>query len=128
MAKEDDKFQGVVNEIGLERDEDKFANFNLKLGIVIKSNKKFTYNEGERIIKQLRKDLLGKNIELEAIAIPCPMCQKIFNTEAGLKQHIRRMHDGKTEPKTPKKKTRKKAKKKKVKPLKKTKRRPKKTK
>jgi hypothetical protein len=97
MANEYDKFHGIVNEIGLVRDEEQFANFNLKVGILVKTEKKLTYKEGERIIKKLRKDLLGKNIELELIAIPCPICGKIFNTELGAKQHQRRMHKSETE-------------------------------
>jgi hypothetical protein len=98
MTTEYDKFHGIVNEIGLERDEEQFANFNLKVGILVKTDKKLTYKEGERIIKKLRKDLLGKNIELEPIAIPCPVCGKIFNTEIGAKQHLRRMHKNKILP------------------------------
>lgn len=101
MALEDVKFRGTVNEIGLERDENEFMNFNLTLGIRVKTDKKLTFNEGERLIKRLTKELLGKNIELEAIAIPCPHCGKTFNTETGMKQHIRRQHED--EPETPKK-------------------------
>jgi hypothetical protein len=98
MTTEYDKFHGKVNEIGLERDEEQFSNFNLKVGILVKTEKKLTYKEGERIIKKLRKDLLGKNIELEPVAIPCPVCGKIFNTEVGAKQHLRRMHKNKILP------------------------------
>ena len=93
MAQEDAKFHGVVNQVGLERDEAEFRSFNLTLGIKVKTGKKLSLKEGERLIKQMRKDFLGKNIEFEAISIPCPVCGRTFNTEAGMKQHLRRQHN-----------------------------------
>lgn len=93
MAQEDEKFHGVVNQVGLERDEAEFRNFNLTLGIKVKTGKKLSLKEGERLIKQMRKEFLGKNIAFEAISIPCPVCGKTFNTEAGMKQHVRRQHN-----------------------------------
>jgi hypothetical protein len=93
MATEDEKFQGVVSHVGLERDEAEFLNFNLTLGILVKTEK-LTYNEGERLIKKFQKELLGKNIELGAVAVPCPVCGKTFNTEVGMKQHLRKQHEG----------------------------------
>ena len=101
----EDKFQGVVSHVGLERDEVEFLNFNLTLGILVKTDKKLTYSEGERLIKRLQKELLGKNIELEAVAVPRPVCGKTFNTETGMKQHLRKQHEGEEE--KPKKRTRK---------------------
>lgn len=101
----EDKFQGVVSHVGLERDEVEFLNFNLTLGILVKTEKKLTYNEGERLIKRLQKELLGKNIELGAVAVPCPFCGKTFNTEMGMKQHLRKQHEGEED--KPKKRTRK---------------------
>jgi hypothetical protein len=92
MIKEE-KLLGVVNEIGLERNEEQFSNFNLKVGVLMRTDKRLSYNEGERLIRQLRKELLGKNIEFEAIAIPCPICGKTFNSELGMKQHLRRQHN-----------------------------------
>jgi DNA repair exonuclease SbcCD ATPase subunit len=103
MASEDEKFQGVVSHIGLERDEAEFLNFNLTLGILVKTEK-LTYNEGERLIKKFQKELLGKNIELGAVAVPCPVCGKTFNTEVGMKQHLRKQHEGEEE--KPRKRTR----------------------
>jgi hypothetical protein len=88
-----EKILGVVNAIGIERDELEFRNFTLIMGIKIKTDKKITYNEGEKIIKKLQKSLLGKNIELETISIPCPICNKTFNSEQGMKQHKRLTHD-----------------------------------
>jgi len=93
MSQEDAKFHGVVNQVGLERDEAEFRNFNLTLGIKVKTGKKLSLKEGERLIKQMRKEFLGKNIEFEAVSIPCPVCGKTFNTEAGMKQHVRRQHN-----------------------------------
>jgi hypothetical protein len=104
MAQDDPKMLGTVNEVGLERDEQEFRNFNLTVGIKLKTGKKLTYAEGAKLIKQLRKNLLGKNIELEAIAVPCPFCGKTYNSETGMKQHVRRQHEGEEEP--PKKKKR----------------------
>ena len=92
MAQGDSKFKGVVSQVGLERDEAEFRSFNLTLGIKVKTGKKLNLKEGERLINQMRKDFLGKNIQFEATAIPCPVCGKTFNTEAGMKQHHRMMH------------------------------------
>jgi hypothetical protein len=94
MAQEDLKRLGVVSEVGLERDAQEFTSYNLKVGIKLKSDKKLSHTEAERLIKQLKKDLMGKNIELEAVAVPCPICKKVFNSETGMKQHVRRQHDG----------------------------------
>ncbi|MFC1803966.1 C2H2-type zinc finger protein [Thermoproteota archaeon] len=91
MAQEE-KILGVVNAVGIERDDQEFRNFTLILGIKIKTDKKITYTEGEKIIKQLQKNLLGKNIELETIAVPCPICGKTYNSEQGMKQHQRLQH------------------------------------
>ena len=102
MAQDDPKLLGTVSEVGLERDEQEFRNFNLTVGIRLKTGKKLSYAEGEKLIKQLKKDLLGKNIELEAIAVPCPLCGKTFNSEVGVKRHVRRQHNGEEPP--PKKK------------------------
>ena len=101
MAEEVKKL-GVVSEIGLERDAQEFTSYNLTVGIKLKSDKKLSYAESEKLVKELKRELMGKNIELEAIAIPCAFCGKIFNSETGLKQHVRRQHEGEEEP--PKKK------------------------
>lgn len=89
---QDEKLLGVVNAVGLERDDQEFRNFNLTVGIKIKTEKKMTYLEGERLMKQLQKDLMGKNIELGTVAVPCPICGKTFNSEQGMKQHQRLQH------------------------------------
>jgi hypothetical protein len=97
MAQEDVKKLGIVSQIGLERDAQEFTSYNLTVGIKLKSDKKLTYAEGERLIKKLKKDLMGKNIELEAIAVPCAFCGKVFNSDTGMKQHVRRQHEGEEE-------------------------------
>ena len=101
---QEEKLLGVVNAVGLERDDQEFRNFNLTVGIKIKTEKKMTYLEGERLMKQLQKDLMGKNIELGAVNVPCPVCGKTFNSEQGMKQHQRLQHAEEE----PKKKVRKK--------------------
>lgn len=114
MAQEEAKFHGVVNQVGLERDEAEFRNFNLTLGIKVKTGKKLSLKEGERLIKQMRKEFLGKNIAFEAISIPCPVCGKTFNTEAGMKQHVRRQHNNGVDTAEPNKKPKKASSKKKA--------------
>lgn len=99
MAQEDFKKLGVVSHIGLERDAREFTSYNLTVGIKLKSDKKLSYTEGEKLIKLLKKELMGKNIELEAVAIPCPYCGKDFNSQKGMKAHVRSQHDGEELPK-----------------------------
>lgn len=102
---EDDKLLGVVNAVGLERDDQEFSNFTVTVGIKIKTDKKISYSEGEKLMKQLQKDLMGKNIKLGAVAVPCPICGKVYNSEQGMKQHQRLQHK---EDEKPKKETKKK--------------------
>jgi uncharacterized C2H2 Zn-finger protein len=115
MAQED-KLLGVVNAVGLERDDQEYQNFTITVGIKIKMDKKVSYTEGEKLMKKYQKDLLGKNIEMGTVAVECPICGKVFNSEQGMKQHQRLQHgeeeqkkkkqSKKTEPKKkPKKKT-----------------------
>ena len=121
---ENNRIKGVVGEVGLQRSGDQFNAFSLTLNLVVNPKKQLTYEEGEKLMKQFRKDLLGKNIEIAQIIIPCPICGKGFNTEVGMKQHKRLVHDKKKKKKpakknvkttkaTPKKKTTKQTKKKK---------------
>lgn len=104
MAQED-KLLGVVNAVGMERDEQEYQHFTITVGVKIKIDKKVSYTEGEKLMKQFQKDLLGKNIEMGAVAVECPICGKVFNSDQGMKQHQRLQH-GDEEP--PKKKGRKK--------------------
>ena len=104
MMAQDDKLLGVVNAVGLERDEQEFRNFTLTMGIKIKTEKKISYSEGERLMKQLQKELMGKNIELGAVAVACPICGKVYNSEQGMKQHQRLQHKENEPKKKPKKK------------------------
>ena len=56
-------------------------------------------------MKQLQKDLMGKNIELETVSVPCPICGRTFNSQFGMEQHKRIQHK---EEEKPKKRTRRK--------------------
>ena len=113
---ENNRIKGVVGEVGLQRNGDQFNSFNLTINLVVNPKKRLTYDEGEKLMQQFRKNLLGKNIEIAQIIVPCPICGKGFNTEAGMKQHKRLIHDKKK--KKPVKKT---VKTTKVKPKKRTK-------
>ena len=100
------KVKGVVGEVGLERDGERFNAFNVTVSVVVDSGKALTFDQGEQLIKQFRKELLGKKVEVAAIVVLCPVCGKGFNTEQGMKQHVRMVHDKKkkkTEPKAAKK-------------------------
>jgi len=93
------KLHGVVNAVGLERDEQEYQNFTIIVGIKIKMDKKMSYTEGEKLMKQFQKDFLGKNIEMGAVAIECPICGKVYNSEQGMKQHQRLQHHDEEPPK-----------------------------
>lgn len=101
MDAENQSLKGVVSEVGLRRDEDQFSSFNLTISMVLKSDKTMTYNQGEQLMKQFRRDLLGKDVEIIAVVFQCPTCGKSFNTEQGMKQHQRMIH-GKKSKKTEK--------------------------
>lgn len=89
---QDDKLLGVVNAVGLERDDQEYRKFTLTVGIKIKTEKKISYAEGEKLMKRLQKEFMGKNIEFGAVAIPCPICGKVYNSTQGMKQHQRLQH------------------------------------
>ena len=111
MASEAPKIRGVVREVGLERDDDRFRSFNLRIGIVVKAGKSLSYEEGERMMRRFRKELLGKRVEIAAIMVLCPICGKGFNTEQGMKQHMRLTHEKKKKAKKKRKTSSKKTKK-----------------
>ncbi len=90
--KAEEKIKGVVAEIGLERNEGKFNSFNLTVGLVLKTGG-LTYAQGERLIAEMRKELLGKAVEIAEIIHLCPVCEKGFNTMQGMKQHVRMVHE-----------------------------------
>ncbi len=95
------KLKGPVREIGIERDHDRHDSFNITIGITIKTEGKVTYEEAERLSAKFRREYLGKEVEFKAIHIPCPHCDKILNSETGLKQHIIKVHPEKAELLTP---------------------------
>jgi hypothetical protein len=95
LESENGCIEGLVNEVGLERDEERFGSFKIKFGIVMNPGKSVTYKQGEKIMNQLRRHLLGKKVEIKAVTFPCLVCGKGFNTELGVKRHMRLVHDGK---------------------------------
>jgi hypothetical protein len=98
---DDLKLKGPVREIGIERDHDRHDSFNITIGITIKTEGKVSYEEAERLSTKFRREYLGKDVEFRAIHIPCPHCDKILNSETGLKQHILKIHPEKAELLTP---------------------------
>ena len=88
----DEKIKGIVGEIGLERNEGKFNSFNLTVGLVLKTGG-LSYAQGERLMTEMRKELLGKAVEIAEIIHLCPVCEKGFNTMQGMKQHVRMVHE-----------------------------------
>ena len=90
--KADEKIKGIVREIGLERNEGKFNSFNLTVGLVLKTGG-LSYAQGERLMAEMRKELLGKMVEIAEIIHLCPVCEKGFNTMQGMKQHVRMVHE-----------------------------------
>lgn len=105
MDSEEPKLRGIVSEVGIERDEEHFRSFNIKIGVLLKSEKRIDYDEGERMMRSLRKEILGKDVEVTTIIIRCPICGRGFKSEQGMNQHKRMMHTAQTKKKA--KKTRK---------------------
>jgi hypothetical protein len=95
MSEEDQKLKGVIGEVSLERDEDKFNTFNVTIKMIVDNGKPLNYDRGETLVQQFRKGLLGKKVELSAVVVACPVCGKGFNTEGGMKQHMRMIHGDK---------------------------------
>jgi len=98
---DDLKLKGPVREIGIERDNDRHDSFNITIGITIKTDGRVTYEEAERLSAKFRREYLGKDVEFLAIHIPCPHCDKVLNSETGLKQHVLKVHPEKAELLTP---------------------------
>jgi hypothetical protein len=92
LAKREGNVEGVINQVGLERDEERFGAFNLRISMIMDTENSLTYEKGEEMMNELRKRLLGKRVEIAAIIVPCPVCGKGFNTEVGMKQHMRIVH------------------------------------
>ncbi|MBC8225318.1 C2H2-type zinc finger protein [Candidatus Bathyarchaeota archaeon] len=90
--KADEKIKGIVGEVGLERNEDKFNSFSLTVGLTLKTGG-LSYAQGERLVAEMRKALLGKEVEIAEIFHLCPVCEKGFSTMQGMKQHVRIVHE-----------------------------------
>lgn len=95
MDSEETKVRGVINVVGIERDEDHFRSFNLSLGVVVKDGKGMSYEEGEKLMNVYRKEYLGREVNITPIMVICPTCGKGFNSEQGMKQHVRIVHQKK---------------------------------
>ena len=104
-ALENNKIKGVIGEVGLQRVGDRFNAFNLTINMVVDPKGTLTYDKGEQLMQQFRKQLLGKKVEIAEIIVPCPICGKGFNTEQGMKQHMRMVHKEKKKKKPTKKTT-----------------------
>ncbi|MCW3991684.1 MAG: C2H2-type zinc finger protein [Candidatus Bathyarchaeota archaeon] len=100
MSSEEPKVRGIVSEVGLERDEGHFRSFNLKIGVLVKGERRLGYEQGERLMRQFRKELLGKEVDVTPIMVRCPICGRGFNSERGMKQHVRMNHEKKKAKKT----------------------------
>jgi hypothetical protein len=92
LAKREGNVEGIINQVGLERDDERFGAFNLRISLIMDTENSLTYEKGEEMMNELRKRLLGKRVEIAAIIVPCPVCGKGFNTEVGMKQHMRIVH------------------------------------
>jgi len=92
VVADDLKFKGLVREVGLVRDNDHFHSFNITVGIVIRSDKRLTYDEAERLSGQFRRRYLGKEVDLLGVTVLCPICGKGFNSEGGVKKHVKASH------------------------------------
>ena len=88
----DEKIKGIVGEIGLERNEGKFNSFSVTVGLTLKTGG-LSYAQGERLMTEMRKELLGKAVEIAEIIHLCPVCEKGFNTAQGMRQHVRMVHE-----------------------------------
>ena len=98
-ALEENKIKGVIGEVGLQRVGDRFNAFNLTINMVVDPGGTLSYDKGEQLMQQFRKQLLGKKVEIAEIIVPCPICGKGFNTEQGMKQHMRMTHKKKVKKK-----------------------------
>ena len=90
--KADEKIKGIVGEVGLERNEGKFNSFSLTVGLTLKTGG-LTYAQRERLVAEMRKELLGKEVEIAEIFHLCPVCEKGFSTMQGMRQHVRIVHE-----------------------------------
>jgi hypothetical protein len=88
----DEKIKGIMGEIGLERNDGKFNSFSLTVGLTLKTGG-LSYAQGERLVAEMRKELLGKAVEIAEIIHLCPVCEKGFNTMQGMRQHVRMVHE-----------------------------------
>ncbi len=97
MEQEQPKLKGAVRAIDLATDGDRPGSFAVTIGIQIRTDGRVGYDEAERLAAKYRREYLGKEVEFLAVSIPCPVCGKILNSEAGLKLHVRQSHPERTD-------------------------------
>ena len=51
----ENKIKALVNEVSLERDDDHYLSFNIKIGAVIHSDKKLSYDKANQMMKKFEK-------------------------------------------------------------------------
>ena len=97
MTAQENKLKGAVREIGLTHDIDHNNSFTVTINIQIKTEGRVSYDEAEKLASKYRREYLGKEVEFLAVNLPCPVCNKIMNSETGLKKHIQMSHPERTD-------------------------------
>ena len=92
MTAQDNKLKGAVREIGLTHDIDHNNSFTVTINIQIKTEGRVSYEEAEKLASRYRREYLGKEVEFLAVNLPCPVCNRILNSEVGLRKHILMSH------------------------------------
>jgi hypothetical protein len=92
VTAQENKLKGAVREIGLTHDIDHNNSFTVTINIQIKTEGRVSYDEAEKLASRYRREYLGKEVEFLAVNLPCPVCNRILNSEVGLKKHILMSH------------------------------------
>ncbi len=92
MTAQENKLKGAVREIGLTHDIDHNNSFTVTINIQIKTEGRVSYEEAEKLASRYRREYLGKEVEFLAVNLPCPVCNRVLNSEVGLKKHILMSH------------------------------------
>lgn len=92
MTAQENKLKGAVREIGLTHDIEHNNSFTVTINIQIKTEGRVSYDEAEKLASRYRREYLGKEVEFLAVNLPCPVCNRVLNSEVGLKKHILMSH------------------------------------
>jgi hypothetical protein len=92
VTAQENKLKGAVREIGLTHDIDHNNSFTVTINIQIKTEGRVSYDEAEKLASRYRREYLGKEVEFLAVNLPCPVCNRVLNSEVGLKKHILMSH------------------------------------